>query len=70
METWDDCESEDEDTDEGHANEALMARICTYEQTSEDELTLDNDSYSDNDKDILLMMPLKHHSWYLDSGCL
>ena len=43
MATWDDLESEDEDSNEEHANVALMARTSIYEETSECEMTTDDE---------------------------
>ena len=69
MATWDNSDSEEEDFDEEHANVALVMETCTTRSVSEDELLLDEESDSDDGREISLMTPLKHQSWYLDSGC-
>ena len=53
METWDDSEFEDKDFEEEHANIALMAKTSTSKVASEDTLTLDYESDSDDEQEVL-----------------
>ena len=51
MATWDDSESEDEASDEEHANVALMANASDY--VSESGLTTDDESDSDDEAEVM-----------------
>ena len=53
MATWDDSELEDEDSDEEHANVALMARTITNEEKLECELIKDDESDSKDEVEII-----------------